>query len=67
MASRFWQRGVGSALLSQGQKEIAARGIAVGHLYVIASNTRAVAYYERRDWKQLRAAPYELLSIPRVE
>jgi len=62
-----WGQGVGSALLAYAEREIAARGIATGHLSVIASNARAIAFYERRGWQRLREVPHELLSIPRLE
>ena len=62
-----WGQGVGSALLARAEQEIAARGIATAHLSVIASNARAIAFYERRGWQRLREVPHELLSIPRVE
>lgn len=67
ISSRFWGRGVGTTLLVHAEQEIAARGIATGHLYVIASNARAIAFYERRGWQRLRELPHELLSIPRLE
>lgn len=67
IASRFRGQGVGSALLQHGEKEIAARGIATAHLSVIASNARAIAFYERRDWRRLREVPHELLPVPRLE
>ncbi|WP_162917615.1 GNAT family N-acetyltransferase [Dongia deserti] len=60
-------QGVGSALLTHGEKEIAARGVATAHLYVIASNAPAIAFYERCGWQHLREVPHELLSIPRLE
>jgi GNAT superfamily N-acetyltransferase len=63
----FWGQGVGSGLLAHAEREIAARGIATAHLSVIASNARAIAFYERRDWQRLREVPHELLSIPRLE
>ena len=62
-----WGQGVGSALLAYAEQEIAARGMATAHLSVIASNARAIAFYERRGWQRLREVPHELLSIPRLE
>jgi GNAT superfamily N-acetyltransferase len=62
-----WGQGVGSALLARAEQEIAARGIATANLSVIASNARAIAFYERRSWQRLREVPHELLSIPRLE
>ena len=67
VSSRFRLRGAGSALLVHAEKEIAARGVTTAHLYVIASNTRAIAFYERRGWQRLREVPHELLPIPRLE
>jgi len=67
ISSRFQRQGVGSALLLHGEKEIAARGIATAHLRVIASNMRAVAFYECRGWQRLREAPHELVPYPRLE
>jgi ribosomal protein S18 acetylase RimI-like enzyme len=43
-----WGQGIGSALLAIAEREIAARGIVTAHLSVIASNARAIAFYERR-------------------
>src|SRR5688500_3523908 len=62
-----WGQGVGSALLAHAEQEIAARSIATAHLSVIASNVRAIAFYEQRGWQRLREVPHELLSIPRLE
>ena len=62
-----WGQGVGSALLVHAEREIAARGIAMAHLSVIASNARAIAFYERRGWRKLRETPHELVSFPRLE
>ena len=62
-----WGQGVGSGLLTHAEREIAARGTATAHLSVIASNARAIAFYERRGWLRLREVPHELRSIPRLE
>ena len=67
ISSRFRQRGAGSALLMHAEKEIAVRGVATAHLYVIASNAPAIAFYQRRGWQRLREVPHELLPIPRLE
>lgn len=63
----YWGQGAGSALLAHAEQEITARGIATAHLSVIASNARAIAFYERRGWQRLREVPHELLPIPRLE
>jgi len=60
-------QGVGSALLRHGEKEIAARDIATAHLSVIASNKRAIAFYEKRGWRPLRKTPHEIAPAPRQE
>jgi ribosomal protein S18 acetylase RimI-like enzyme len=67
IASRFRGQGVGSALLQHGEKEIAARGIATAHLNVIASNHRAIAFYEKHGWRKLRETPHEVAPAPRLE
>ena len=67
VSSRFRRRGVGSALLQHGEKEIAARGIATAHLHVIASNKRAIAFYEKHGWQPMRETPHEIAPAPRLE
>jgi GNAT superfamily N-acetyltransferase len=67
IASRFRGRGVGSALLQHGEKEIAARGIATAKLQVIASNHRAIAFYEKRGWRPVRETPHEVALARRLE
>jgi ribosomal protein S18 acetylase RimI-like enzyme len=51
-------------LLAHAEQENAARGIATARLSVIASNKRAITFYERRGWQRLREKPHELLPIP---
>jgi ribosomal protein S18 acetylase RimI-like enzyme len=65
--SRFRRQGVGSALLLHGEKEIAARGIATARLHVLASNQRAIAFYEKRGWRRGRETPHEVAPVPRLE
>ena len=36
-------------------------------LSVIASNTRAIAFYEKRGWRPLRKTPHEIAPAPRQE
>lgn len=67
VSSQFGRRGVGSALLQHGEKEMAAQGIATAHLNVIASNRRAIAFYERRGWQPMRETPHEIAPVPRLE
>jgi GNAT superfamily N-acetyltransferase len=67
ISHRFHKHGIGSALLAHAEREIAAGGIATAHLHVIASNERAIAFYERRGWKRLREIPHETVPVPRLE
>jgi ribosomal protein S18 acetylase RimI-like enzyme len=67
VSSRFRGLGVGSALLRHGEREIAARGMATAHLHVIASNKRAIAFYEKHGWRPLRETPHEIAPDPRLE
>lgn len=67
VSSRFQQLGVGSALLRHAEQEIAARGNAMAHLHVIASNKRAIAFYEKRGWRRERETPHEIAPDPRLE
>ncbi len=67
VSSRFRRQGVGSALLRRGEEEIAARGAATAHLHVIASNKRAIAFYEKRGWRPVRETPHEVAPDPRLE
>ncbi len=67
ISSQFRRQGAGSALLMHAEREIAARGVATAHLYVIASNAQAIAFYQRHGWHRLREVPHELLPIPRLE
>src|SRR5262245_22720791 len=46
--------GIGSALLSVLEKEIAGRGHAVGKLRVVAENMRARRFYARHGWREIR-------------
>ena len=62
-----WGQGVGSGLLAHAEQEIAARGVTTAYLSVIASNARAIAFYEGRGWQRLQEVPHELLSIPRLK
>jgi ribosomal protein S18 acetylase RimI-like enzyme len=67
VAAQYRQHGVGSALLARAEMEIAARGVTAAHLHVIASNERAIAFYQRRTWQRLREVSHEVLTTPRLE
>lgn len=45
-----WGLGVGSALLTEVEARLAARGFARATLWVVAGNTRARRFYEARGW-----------------
>jgi ribosomal protein S18 acetylase RimI-like enzyme len=59
--------GVGQALLSQGETEIAGRGHATLRLRVVKSNVRAVSFYNRLGWRVAREFPHETLPIEMLE
>jgi ribosomal protein S18 acetylase RimI-like enzyme len=59
--------GLGRALLSQGEMEIAARGYRAFRLRVAQSNTSAVLFYEHMGWRMERAFPHESLPITMLE
>ena len=66
VSSKFRRQGVGSALLQRGEREIAARGIATAHLHVIASNKRAIAFYEKRGWRPRAGNPARNRAGPKA-
>ena len=53
------RRGVGSQLLTAGERQIAARGHAVAHLRVVADNQRARRFYAAHGWTEIAAYPHE--------
>ena len=53
------RRGVGSQLLTAGERQIAARGYAVAHLRVVADNQRARRFYAAHGWTEIAAYPHE--------
>jgi ribosomal protein S18 acetylase RimI-like enzyme len=64
---QFRRQGVGSALLAHGEMEIAKRGFAKANLHVVASNARAIGFYMRNGWQQVREVPHERLPIMMVD
>ncbi|ANS79643.1 GCN5-related N-acetyltransferase [Serinicoccus hydrothermalis] len=69
---RFWSTGLGHRLLVAVEEHLRAQGCAVAHLWVLAGNERAAAFYERHGWledggTQLdRRGGHELLERRRV-
>jgi ribosomal protein S18 acetylase RimI-like enzyme len=53
------RRGLGSRLLSAGERQIAAGGHAVAHLRVVADNQRARRFYAAHGWTEIAAYPHE--------
>jgi ribosomal protein S18 acetylase RimI-like enzyme len=51
--------GVGAALLSKAELEMANRGINTFHLRVVKSNTRAVRFYQSHGWRVHREFSHE--------
>jgi GNAT superfamily N-acetyltransferase len=60
-------RGLGAALLACGVAEIAAAGHVTGKLRVVATNTRAVAFYEREGWSRVRQYPHEKMPAEMID
>ncbi len=53
------RRGVGSQLLTAGERQIAAAGHAVAHLRVVEDNQRARRFYAAHGWTEIAAYPHE--------
>jgi GNAT superfamily N-acetyltransferase len=51
--------GVGSRLLTAGERQIAARGHAMAHLRVVAENESARRFYAARGWAETSPYPHE--------
>jgi GNAT superfamily N-acetyltransferase len=60
-------RGVGKTLLSEGESEIAGRGFETMRLRVVRSNRKAVNFYRRNGWRQVREFPHEKLPVVMIE
>src|SRR4051812_25252072 len=45
-----WRGGVGSALIARARADLAAAGVTLAHLWLLAGNTRAQRFYERDGW-----------------
>jgi GNAT superfamily N-acetyltransferase len=60
-------KGLGSALLSHGENEIAARGYSQAMLRLVSENHRALKFYLARDWAVKREFVHEKHGFPMLE
>jgi GNAT superfamily N-acetyltransferase len=63
----FRGRGIGTALLTRAEAEIAGRGHPVARLRVVGLNTQAQAFYAGHGWQIERRFPHEHLPVAMVE
>ena len=64
--AREWRsQGIGAQLLAKAEAEIRERGHAIAALRVVATNTRAQAFYTRNGWREVRRYPHE--RFPAIE
>ena len=59
----FRGAGAGTLLLQRAEAEIADRGYRRSKLRLVRSNTKALAFYERRGWRTDEEIPHEHLPI----
>ena len=52
-------RGIGSRLLTAGERQIGARGHTMAHLRVVAENERARRFYKVHGWAETSPYPHE--------
>jgi ribosomal protein S18 acetylase RimI-like enzyme len=67
VAEECRRRGVGSRLLAAGERQIAARGPALGHLRVIAENLGARRFYARHGWSEVERYPHERWGFAMID
>ena len=67
VAAEWRHRGVGSRLLAAGERQIAARGHALGHLRVIAENLGARRFYARHGWSEVERYPHERWGFAMID
>jgi GNAT superfamily N-acetyltransferase len=67
VAEEWRNRGVGSRLLAAGERQIAARGHALGHLRVIAENRGARRFYVRHGWSEVESYPHERWGFAMID
>jgi GNAT superfamily N-acetyltransferase len=67
VAEECRNRGVGGRLLAAGERQIAARGHARGHLRVIAENLGARRFYARHGWSETESYPHERWGFAMID
>lgn len=67
VAADWRRRGVGSRLLTAGERQIAARGGTHARLRVIAENHGARCFYARHGWSEAETYPHEKWGFEMVD
>ena len=65
--ANFRRKGLGAALLSKGEREIAERGFPLARLRVVASNEAAIAFYRQQGWTEVRRYQHSRLPIEMID
>ncbi|MDR3508619.1 MAG: GNAT family N-acetyltransferase [Caulobacteraceae bacterium] len=60
-------RGAGSALLTELEREIAARGHGLARLRCLEPNLKSRRFYGARGWKEVRIYPHETIPLNTVD
>jgi ribosomal protein S18 acetylase RimI-like enzyme len=56
----FCGKGIGHNLLSEAEKVVKLKGINEMWLWVLVSNSRAITFYERQNYKWIGNAPFQM-------
>lgn len=56
----FCGKGVGSKLLAEAEKVVKAKGINEMWLWVLVTNSRAISFYEKQNYKWIGNAPFQM-------
>ena len=67
VAANWRRRGVGSRLLTAGERQIALRGCKLARLRVIAENSGARCFYARQGWSEAETYPHERWGFEMVD
>jgi ribosomal protein S18 acetylase RimI-like enzyme len=67
IASGQRSAGIGAMLLTHAEHEIRERGHSVVRLRCVATNTRALAFYARHDYGEVRRYPHEREPIEMID